>query len=268
MSVFRVFSSLALAAFALGCGAVYPEVQTPIRSLPSSFAQNPPPPADLLFIRFAGAQIPAKTRDGRIWDATGNALPDAFAKLIVDKKEILVTPVQSDTLRPTWRDQPIANYQIPQGATVRIELWDSNPINNHPICVHDLDNIHQEALADANVEIACSSGARIEIIVDPAHARLGLGLYYELRTEQVFVTRVLRESPAARAKLKRGDAILKIQGVDVAKMEDGQAQSLLNANASTGVLIRVKGPDGVEREITLKEGPVYPFADEDVRIEG
>jgi PDZ domain/C2 domain len=268
MSVFRVFSSLALALLVLDCGAVYPEVATPIRSLPSSVAQNPPPPADLLFIRFAGAQIPAKTRDGRIWDATGNALPDAFAKLIVDKKEILVTPVQSDTLRPTWRDQPIANYQIPEGATVRIELWDSNPIHNHPICVHDIDNIHQEALSDANVEIACSSGARIEIIVDPAHARLGLGLYYELRTEQVFVTRVLRESPASRAKLKRGDAILKIQGVDVAKMEEGQAQSLLNANASTGVVIRVKSPDGVEREITLKEGPVYPFADEDVRIEG
>jgi len=267
MSVSRVLSSLALVLLS-GCGAVYPEVATPIRSLPSRIEHKPPPPADLLFIRFVGAQIPPKTRDGRIWDATGNALPDAFAKLLVDKREILVTPVQSDTLRPTWRDQPIANYQIPQGATVRVELWDSNPINNHPICVHDIDNIHEQAQADSNVEIDCTSGARIEIIVDPAHARLGLGLYYELRTEQVFVTRVLRESPAARAKLKRGDAILKIQGIDVAKMEEGQAQSLLNANASTGVLIRVKSPDGTERELTLKEGPVYPFADEDIRIEG
>jgi hypothetical protein len=221
-----------------------------------------------LFIRFAGAQIPNKTRDGRIWDATGNALPDAFAKLIVDKTDILVTPVQSDSLRPTWRDQPIANYEIRQGASVRVELWDSNPINNHPICVHNIDNIHEQALADSNIEIDCSSGARIEIIVDPAHARLGLGLYYELRTEQVFVTRVLRESPASRAKLKRGDAILKIQGIDVAKMEDGQAQSLLNANATTGVLIRVKSADGSERELTLKEGPVYPYVDEGVRIEG
>ena len=268
MSLRRKLPCVLLLVLTSACGAVYPELGTPIRVLPPRIAAQPPPPEELVFIRFAGAQIPARTRDGRIWDATGNALPDAFAKLIVDKKEILVTPVQSDTLRPTWRNQPIANYFIRRGAVVRIELWDANPINNHPICVHEIRNIHQEMLSDSNVEIACSSGARIELIVDPAHARLGLGLFYELRTEQVFVTRVLRESPASRAKLRRGDRILNIQGVDVAKMEDGQAQSLINANAPTGVLLRVKSPDGTERELTLKEGPIYPYVDEGVRIEG
>jgi hypothetical protein len=267
MSVRRTLSIVLLLALG-ACGAVYPELGTPIRVLPSRIPAEPPPPEELLFIRFAGAQIPARTRDGRIWDAIGNALPDPFAKLIVDKKEILITPVQSDTLKPTWRDQPIANYWIRRGAVVRVELWDSNPINNHPICVHEIRNIHQEAFSDTNLEITCSSGARVELVVDPAHAKLGLGLYYELRNEQVFVTRVLRESPAARAELKRGDAILKIQDIDVTKMEDGQAQSLINANAPAGVLLRVRARDGSERELTLKEGPIYPYADEGVRIDG
>lgn len=252
----------------MGCGAVYPELSTPVRAMPTRIAADPPPPEDLLFLRFAGARIPEKTRDGRKWDATGNALPDPFAKLIVDKKDILVTPIQSNTLQPTWRNQQIANYRIRQGAVVRVELWDSNPINNHPICVSEIRNIHQQVHSDGNVEILCSSGARISLVVEPAHARMGLGLYYELRTEQIFVTRVLRESPAARAKLRRGDRILEIQGIDVARMEEGQAQSLINANAQTGVRLKIRSPDGSERELTLKEGPIYPVVDEDVRIEG
>ena len=72
----------------------------------------------------------------------------------------------------------------------------------------------------------------------------------------------------SRATLKRGDQILRIQGVDVAKMEEGQAQSLINANAQTGVSMRIKSADGTERELSLKEGPIYPHPDEDIRIEG
>lgn len=261
--------TLFLAALAvLGCGAVYPQLSTPVRTPPAHVELTPPPPEDLLFVKFAGAVIPKTTRDGRKWDSVGGSLPDAFAKLIVDGRVILETPVQSNTLTPTWPNQRKANYRIRQGATVRVELWDSNPINNHPICVAEVRGLHNEAPTEGPTRISCSSGAELSLVVDPAHGRLGIGLFYELRSEDVFVTRVLRESPAARAGLAVGDQLLKIQGKLVKTMAEGEAQSLLNANAATGVTLLVRKPDATEVELTLKEGALYPIVDEGVPVDG
>jgi len=250
------------------CGAVYPELSTPVRTAPSHVNLVPTPPEDLLFVKFRGAVIPTRTRDGRKWDSVGGSLPDAFAKLFVDGRELVLTPVQSNTLTPTWPDQRIANYRIRLGAAVRVELWDSNPINNHPICVSEVRSLHAESASDSPLKIDCDSGAEITLEVDPAHSRLGVGMYYELRREEVVVTRVLRESPAGRAGLSRGDQLLKIQDKPVKTMSDGEAQSLINANAATGVKLWVRKVDRTEAEVELKEGPIYPVADEDIRVDG
>lgn len=261
-------SLLFAALVALACGAVYPQLGTPVRTAPGSIKLTPPPPDDLLFVKFERAVIPTRTRDGRSWDSVGGSLPDAFAKLFVDGKLILETPVQSNTLTPTWPDQRRANYRVRPGAAVKVELWDNNPINNHPICVAVVRDLHAEALSEGPLEVSCSSGAELSLQVDPAHARLGIGMYYELRREEVFVTRVLQESPAARAGLVRGDQLLKIQGKAVKTMQDGEAQSLINANAATGVTLSVKKVDRSEAEITLKEGAIYPLVDEGVPVDG
>jgi hypothetical protein len=253
---------------ALGCGAVYPQLSTPVRTPPAGAVLTPPPPDELLFVKFSGAVIPTRTRDGRQWDSVGGSLPDAFAKLLIDGKEILLTPVQSNSLKPSWPDQRKANYNIRVGAAVRVELWDSNPINNSPICVSDVPSLHSEAVSEGPLQIQCNSGAEIDLIVDPAHGRLGLGLFYELRREEVVVTRVLRESPAARLGLARGDQLLKIQGKVVKTMADGEAQSLINANAATGVSLLVRKADKSEVELNLKEGAIYPVVDEGVPVDG
>lgn len=248
----------------LGCGAVYPQLETPVRAPPSHVTLQPPPPQDLVFIKFEGAVIPARTRDGRKWDSVGGALPDAFAKLFVDGKVILETPVQSDSLTPTWPGQRVANYPVRSGASVKVELWDSNPLNNHPICVADVRLDPREDPTQIN----CNSGAEIRLLVQPAHGKLGIGLFYELRQEEVVVTRVLKESPAARAGLVRDDQLLKIQGKPVKAMADGEAQSLINANAATGVSLLVRKTDKTELELILKEGAIYPMHGEGVAIDG
>jgi hypothetical protein len=260
--------ALVLGLGLLGCGAVYPQLGTPVRTPPAHVTLTPPPPEDLLFLKFGGAVIPNKTRDGRSWDSVGGSLPDAFAKLFIDGQVILETPVQSNSLTPTWPNQRKANYHVRSGASVKVELWDSNPINNHPICVADVPDIHSEVSLETPYKVSCSSGAELSLVVQPAHGRLGLGLFYELRREDVFVTRVLRESPAARAGLVSGDQLLKIQNKDVKAMADGEAQSLINANAATGVTFKVRKRDKSESEITLKEGAIYPMVDEDVPIDG
>ncbi|RYZ03890.1 MAG: PDZ domain-containing protein [Myxococcales bacterium] len=257
-------SLLVLALGLSACGAVYPQLETPVRTPPAHVALVPPPPDDLVFLKFAGAVIPSRTRDGRTWDSVGGALPDAFAKLSVDGKVLLETPVQSDSLTPTWPGQRIANYQVRAGASVKVELWDSNPLNNHPICVSDV----RLDPGEDPMQINCNSGAEIRLLVQPAHGKLGVGLFYELRQDEVVVTRVLKESPAARAGLVRGDQLLKIQGKAVMTMEDGEAQSLINANAATGVSLLVRKADKTELELTLKEGAIYPVQGEGVTIDG
>ncbi len=260
------FALLALLGSATACGAVYPEMSTPVRPA-GTRRLDPPPPDDLVFLKFANAQIPTRTRDGRQWDSVGGSAPDPFAKLLIGEREILVTPVQANTLSPTWPDQPLGNYRIPKSTPVRVELWDSNPINNHPICVEAIGNILAEASDEQNLELRCDSGATIELVVQPAHAKFGLGMYYELGTDDIRITRVISESPASRAKLKRGDQLLRIQGREVKGMDQESARSLLNSNVSTGVTLSIKHPDGSVDDVTLKDGPMYPAIDEELKVE-
>lgn len=258
---------LGLLAACSACGAVYPEVATPINRAPPGVKLDPPPPGDVLYVQFDSAEIPPKTRDGRRWDAMGGEAPDVFAKLIVDERELIVTPVESNTLKPTWPDQLRANYRIRSGAQIKVELWDSNPMINHPVCSEVVLNMHDQASEARPLEIDCDSGARVILRVEPAHAKLGLGMWYELRSGAVAVTRVLAESPAARAGLRRGDEITKIQGEDVKTMEEGRAQSLINANASVGVALEIRRGPGQTEAIKLKSGPIYPLKEEDVPLD-
>ena len=261
----RLTLSIALLFSSASCGAVYPEIATPVRA-PGTRLLDPRAPDDLVYLKFANAQIPSRTRDGRQWDSVGGSAPDPFAKLLIDDKELLVTPVQANTLHPTWPDQKVGNYLIPRNTPIRVELWDANAINNHPICVETIGNLLSEASDERNLELRCDSGATIEIVVQPAHAKFGLGLYYELGSDEVRVTRVVRESPAARAQLKRGDYILRIQGREVKGMDPETVRSVINSNVSTGVTFSLKHADGAQDDVTLKDGPMYPAIDEELTV--
>jgi hypothetical protein len=51
-------------------------------------------------------------------------------------------------------------------------------------------------------------------------------------------------------------------------MADGEAQSLINANAATGINLLVRKRDKSEVELTLKEGAIYPAVDEGIPVDG
>lgn len=261
-----VIALLAIGFSSAGCGAVYPELCTKVREVPRGAKLGPRPPDDLLFLAFEGARIPQRTRDGRSWDRFGGSAPDPFAVLRVNDKQLFATPTQTNTLSPRWPDQPRGNYRVARGASVRVELWDANPINNHPICISKIRDLHDHA-ASGRLEIDCDSGARLSLIVEPAHGLVGLGLYYELRTDAVYVTRVIRESAAGRAGLRKGVELLKIQGRPVQELDSDEVRSLINANATVGLELSVRFPDGTVREVTLREDILYPAIDEDVQVE-
>jgi predicted metalloprotease with PDZ domain len=184
--------------------------------------------------------------------------------LIVNDQELLVTPVQPDTLAPTWPNQRRGNYRVPVGSRVRVELWDSNPINNHPICVQEVRELHQQVSSEARIELKCDSGAYVELVAEPAHGKLGAGLFYEMRTDQVFVVRVLRESPAARAGIKAGQEITRVMGESTRGMSSARVRSLINANTGMGVKLELRDRLGDERQVVLKDGAIYPWVNEDL----
>jgi hypothetical protein len=261
-----VLGPLAFVSCLTACGAVFPEITPLVKAPPAGRDIEPKPPANLVFLAFNGAEIPPHTRDGRAWDSLGGSLPDPFAKLFVDDREVFRTPVQSDTLKPTWKDQPHANYRIAPGGKARVEVWDNNTLNNHPICIKKLGDLTELAGTEP-VEIDCDSGAHVSLRVEPAHPRWGLGFAYELKTVGLSVTRVLAESPAARVGLVTNDEILEIQGRKVEKMEEGEAQSLINSNAQMGVALVVRSKAQEVRTIKVAEGVIYPVFGDGLSID-
>jgi hypothetical protein len=248
-----------------GCGAVYPELASPVRPAPEDKELEPKPPESLRYIVFESAEIPERTRDGRRWDRYGGSAPDPFAKVLLNDKELILTPVQSNSVAPTWPDQKRANYEIAKGAKFEVQLWDSNPIHHHPICIKVIKDLHEE-VTQGTLNVECASGARLRLTIAPARAKLGLGIYYELRTSDVGITRVIRHSPAARAGLAAGDQVLQIQGRPVKNMDDGEVRSLINAHSRTGLVLQVRREDGRQESVRLKEGAMYPSVDEGIPL--
>jgi hypothetical protein len=249
---------LALAPALGACPAVYPELGTNLHKAPADRALDPAPPEDLRWIRILSARVPEKTRDGRTWDQAFGSLPDPYAKLYVNGKEILRTPPQPDSLQPTWPSAPRGNFRIGREDKLRIEIWDSNPINDQPIGTRDIGRVSEDQRASKQIRVELEGGAEAIIAYEPAHAMLGLGLWYELRSESVYVTRMLEQSPAERAGLIRGDQVVQISGRPVEAMSPDEVRSAFNSVPVGGVALVVKHPDGATLNVNLKEGPIYP----------
>lgn len=262
--ILRVGAVGALLLGNVGCGAIYPELSTPVRPLGAALPLPPPPP-DLLYVALAGAEIPDRTPDGRQWDKVGGSLPDPFAIVFVDDKELFRTEIQRDTLQPTWPKQPRKNYRIAPTAELRVEVWDANVVANRPICVRKVSAANR---AERQQLLRCDSGAIVDLRLEPARARWGVGLYYELRSTRVFVTRVIAESPAGRAGLEKGDEILQVQGEDVSQLPEGSIKSLINQHSRRGLQLTLKKKKGGQRlTLELKEAAMYPLASEAIELQ-
>lgn len=240
-----------------GCPAVFPELATRTKPATPGIPLDPGPPAGMYWLRILSARVPPKTRDGRTWQPSGKNA-DAYAKLFVNGKEIWKTPVHENTLTPTWPNGPRGNVMLGPADKLRIELWDSNSLNDSPIGVKDVPRFDPETLLDKRLRIEMNGGAEMELSVEPAHAVIGLGLWFELRQESCYITRMLPQSPAERAGLKGGDQVLEIGKRKVSDMTPDEMKSAFNAVPFDGLAISVKHAEGAVLALTLKEGPIYP----------
>jgi hypothetical protein len=246
---------------AAGCPAVYPELGTRLRLPAQGQVLDPPPPEDLRWLRVMSARIPERTRDGRTWDQVLSSLPDPYAVVMVNGKEIFRTSVQPNTLDPTWPRGPGGNFQILPEDRLRVELWDSNPINDKPIGVREIGRATEEHRSASEIRVKLEGGGELTLAFQPAHAKVGLGLWYELRTGKVFISRIMDGGPAERVGVAKADEVLSIAGRAVRDMSAGQVQSAFNAVPHTGLVLELKHAAGSIERVTVPEGPIYPTFD-------
>jgi hypothetical protein len=254
----RLLIALCAMGLLTGCPAIYPELPTRMRKVTAEQALDPPPPDNLAWMKFESARIPDRTRGGKTWDAAFGKKPDPYAKLFINGQEVWKTPIQSNTLEPTWPNGPKGNLRIEPGDKLRVELWDSNPLNDQPIGVRDIGRPTSEHRMSRRIRVELDSGGEVVLAYEPARAMIGLGLWYELRTETAFITRMLPSSPAERAGLVAGDEILKINGKDVKDLGQQGVRSGFNAASSSGLPLVIRHADGTILNVVLKEGAIYP----------
>jgi len=240
---------------------LYPELRTSLRDADEQETAKGRPPRRMAYITFERARIPRKAPDGRPWDETDDDPPDPVARLILDGKCLIETPVEEDTFTPTWPAQPLVNFRVQPGSHATVELIDRDSISDRPICVKDIGDIRSKGRL-GTIEVMCDNGTSIWLSVQPARAKIGLGLFYELRTNQVFVSRLAPYSPAGRAGLRAGDEFIELDGQAVRTMDEAQVRSVFNAGARNGLRAKVLSAGGQVREVVLKEGPVYLTADD------
>lgn len=263
--IFACALAAASMAFALGaatgCVAVYPEIGTNIHKITGEQALDPPPPEDLRWIRFKSATITTSMRDGRTWKEALGKLPDPYAKLLVNGNEVLRTNPQKETLEPTWNDGPRGNFRVSGADKLRVEIWDANALSDVPIGVKDF-RATDDFVSGNQIRLDIAGAGEVVIAYEPAHAMFGLGMWYELRTDTAFITRMLEGSPAARAGAQPGDEIFEIAGKKVTTMSANQVRSAFGSIPLDGLSVVLKHPDGSTLNATLREGPIYPPYDQ------
>jgi hypothetical protein len=248
-----------LVSSALGCGVLYPELGTRIGPAPAIGTLDPPPPSDRHFLRVVGAKIPPRTRDGREWQQLFGSLPDPYAKVIVNEVELFRTSAEGDTLEPTWEGSPSGNFALSLGDELRIEVWDRQALNDHPIGVAKT-RIEREMFESAEVSLEMSGGSgEVTLAIQPAKAVWGAGVWYELRNDSAYVTRVLDGSPAQRLGLRAGDRLVTLGGKPVDQMSPDEVRSLMSALPAAGLAMTVQHDDASTLQVALREGPIYPL---------
>jgi len=248
------------AALIAACPVIYPELKTPLRELRQAETLEPAAPPTVRWVAFRSAKIPTLTRDGRKWgNDLSNGLPDPYAKLLVNGGLLLQSTVQRSTLNPTWPDADSGNFRFHKDDRLRLELWDAGVVSDRPIALREIGTVNVSEVFIETIDVDTEIGVRFNVALERARGRVGYGFFYELRTYDVYVSRVFEESPAARAGMRRGDQIVLIDGHAARNMSEAQLRSHFNARRSEGIKLDIKHSDGTVLHFTLREGAIYPL---------
>lgn len=242
---------LLLCCFAAACA--FPRRSTSLSPSPGATGGAPP---SVVRIQFQGADIPAQDRGGRPWDEDGSP-PDSFVRIYRGDELIFESEPAQNALQPVF-DFVSPNLYVPRTESVRIELWDSDPLRQPGIIGSWRGRgLPRSAILNGNSQLLLEGRAVIMFrVIDPVAER-GVGiLEYEVRSDRLLVLDVVRFSPAGRAEIQVGDAIVAIDGNSVSDLGEAQAASAISMSSSRGSTLSVER-NGSTRDIEIDGGYVW-----------
>lgn len=246
----RVLPLLLLLVVGLGCA--YPRRST---SLCPVTTEARSAPADIWRVAFHQSVIPPRQRGDQPWDEDGSP-PDVFVR--VYRGDTLLfesTPVEG--LQPNL-DATTPNLHFPSGASTRIELWDADGVMPTIIGVWRGNGLPTGAMEDGDTRIMLDGNASVGFRVLAPEASRGAGIpSYEVRRKELRVLELLEHSPAGRAGIVPGDAIVAINGESIEDLGEARAAGALSRACSEATRLSVKRRDGRTEEIVLDRGFVW-----------
>lgn len=241
-------------ALALGCA--YPRRTTslvPVREV----MRTQSTPADVWTLTIVGAQIPPQQRGARPWDE-GGGLPDPYVRIYRDGELVFETPTASDTLQPEWNVTLPRNLYAPGDRSFRFEMWDRDEVGSDPIGIYRNRGLPSNVVPDADARILLEGGAQLALRLSPPRAHRGVGIrLYEMHDDALVVLEVETHSPAGRAGIAPGDAIVAIGGEAVSALGSARAAGALSMAAERRAVLRVRNGRGEARDVTLDGGYVW-----------
>jgi hypothetical protein len=243
-------ASVLLLIFASACA--YPRRATPLSEVHASAAPAEAPPG-VIGLRFLSAVVPPRKRGGLAWDDDGSA-PDVSVRVYRSGSLVWQSEPVEDGLSPELNATPPENLYLPADAPIRIEVWDVDSVAGDPIGIWSGMGLPPSALLGADARVMLDSRAVIVMRVERAKPMRGLGLaLYEVRSSRLLAVSVLPRSPASRAGLEEGDAIVAIGEDSVESLgSSGAASALARAGTHRGATLTVLR--GSTRQILRLDG--------------
>lgn len=250
--------TLLVLCLAVASGCVYPRRSTSLSPVSAERSSGTiGAPAEIWTLTVVGANVRPRKSGGLAWDESGG-LPDVYARIIRDGRLIFETETIDDSLTPEWNATLPRNVRIDARTPLRIEVWDRDLVGSDPVGIYDRRGLPQMAVEGADARIMLEGGSWLTIRRSAPRPHRGVGIgQYELRPDQLYVVEVLPHSPAARAGIEPGDAIVAIGERRVADMSDGEAATALSMAVSRNQPLTVRRGEGAEREVELDRGFVW-----------
>lgn len=245
----RLFVIALATLVATGC--IYPRRGTSLSEVQGDGRGQLAAPDDIWQLTIVGAEIPLRKRGDLSWDDDGGA-PDAFVRIYRDEALIFETEVIDDAHAPRWDVTLPRNVRMPAGAALRVELWDRDTIGADPVGRFETRGLPANAVPGADARLHLEGGGSVTLRVSAPRPHRGVGIEeYELRPDALLVLRVAAYSPASRANVEAGDAIVAIGERTISDMTQAEAASALSMAAQRQTQLIVRGANGTERAVDL-----------------
>lgn len=251
----RIAFLLLLSALAAGC--VYPRRATSLTPVTRSDAGSIGAPAGIWQVTVVEAQVPSRKRGDLPWDEGGGA-PDVFARIYRGEELLFETPTINDTLTPRWNVALPRNVRATRADALRFELWDRDVIGSDPIGQMRSQGLPSNAAPEADARLLLEGGSYLTIRVSAPRPHRGVGLSeYEVQPDALVVLAVVPHSPAERAGIEPGEAIVAIGERRVSEMNPAEASSALSMASQRSTQITLRSVSGRERAVELDRGFVW-----------